>query len=104
MENLSSKKITLATVKSFIKKNKESLLINVKSRFDGMTDGVEQVEGGFVKAVETTNHSENTLGIAGAWFVGQSRDYFRFFENIGGDMIGIDVSNSCGRFVIAIKK
>ncbi len=104
MENLATKKITLATVKSFVKKNRESLLINLKSRFDGMTDGVEMVKGGFIKAEATERNPDHTLGINRAWFVGQSRDYFRFYESIAENMIGIEVSNACGSFVIAIKK
>jgi hypothetical protein len=71
-----TKRITLATVKSFIKKNIDNLYINKKSSFDGMTDCVERLAGGFGKAVRTTEHVEHTNGIKGAWFVGSSRDYF----------------------------
>jgi len=98
------KKITLATIKSFIKKNEGKLFINVKSRFDGMTDGVESQHGGFVAAVQTEDHKSYCLGIKGAWFVGQSRDYFTAYDNLAGDMTGFEVSNSCGRFILAVKK
>lgn len=101
---ITTKKITLATVKKFIRENKDKLYINVKSSFDGMTDCVESLNGGFVKALETTDHLDHTQGIKGAWFVGQSRDYFTKYDNIGGDMTGIEVSNSCGSFVLAIHK
>jgi hypothetical protein len=100
------KKITLATVKKFIRDNRDQLYINVKSSFDGMTDCVESLHDGFVKASEDTDtHTkEHTLGIKGAWFVGQSRDYFSPYDNIGKDMTGIEVSNSCGSFVLAIPR
>lgn len=105
MNTLAAKKITLATVKKFIKENWDKLLINVKSSFDGMTDCVECLHEGFHKPKpDTDKHTqEHTLGIHGAWFVGQSRDYFRPYDNIGGDMTGIEVSNSCGHFILAIR-
>lgn len=36
------KKITRATIKSFVKKNKDQLYISNKSDFDGMVDGVTE--------------------------------------------------------------
>lgn len=97
-----TKKITLATVKSFIKVNRKDLLINVKSSFDGMTDCVERVAGGFVPAKDDTEMPlENCLGIKGAWFVGQSRDYFSVYNE--DSYTGIKVSNSCGSFILAVK-
>ncbi len=98
-----NKKITRSTVKKFIRENEGNLYINVKSSFDGMTDGCEDQKEGFVKAQPCENH-EYTLGIKGAWFVGNSRDYFTQYDNIGGDMTGIEVSNCCGRFILAIRK
>lgn len=94
-------KITLATVKSFIRKN-EALFILCKSSFDGMTDGVETIRGArFEPAVKTTRFVENTLGIEGAWVVGGSRNYFRPF--ISDEFVGIEVFNCCGSFVLAVK-
>ncbi len=94
-------KTTKATVKSFIRRNEGNLFINVKSSFDGMTDCCEPLHDGFVKANKTEEFSERTLGIAGAWFVGQSRDYFTPY-NVNG-YNGYEVSNSCGHFIIAVK-
>jgi len=101
------KKITLSTVKSFITKNRENLFINVKSNFDGMTDCVQPKDGGFDKA--TSNNAElgtqmydATMGIAGAWFVRGSRDYFTAYED--EKFIGFEVYNSCGCCILAIKK
>lgn len=104
MTTTTTKKITMATVKSFVRKNSGNLFINVKSSFDGMTDCCESLYDGFVKAQQDTDHPSHTLGIKGAWFVGDSRDYFQPYDNIAGDMTGIEVSNSCGHFILAIIK
>ncbi len=94
-------KITKATVKSFIKKNIDDMYINVRSGFDGMTDGLESRNQGFVKAEVDEDHSKNTLGIKGAWFVNGGRDYFTAYEKDG--LKGIEVANSCGYFTLAIR-
>ncbi len=96
------KRITLATIKSFINKNRDDLLIKVGSRFDGMTDCVEQVEDNFSKAQVTEFMSQHTLGIQGAWFVGNSRDHFSAFET--DDLKGFEVYNACGSFILATAK
>lgn len=95
-----NKKFTLATVKSFIRNNRPDLYIQVKSSFDGMTDMVESVAGGFVPAKEDKDHTDCTLGIKGAWFVGDSRDYFSYYKEDTWE--GIKVSNSCGSFILAV--
>ena len=95
------KKITLATLKSFIKKNKENLFINVTSSFDGMTDGIESRYGGFEKAIVTDSKNIYTQGVKNAYFVGGSRDYFQAYEANG--MTGFKVRNCCGAFILAIK-
>lgn len=98
------KKITLSTVKSFIRKNSDSLLINIESHFDGMQDCVASVNSGFIVATKDERewNQRNTLGVAGAWFVGSSRDYFTAFET--ENMAGIEVSNCCGSFTLAVQK
>lgn len=104
------KKATIATVKSFIRKNADQAFINVKSSFDGMTDSVESLNGGFKplqknerQGVFTTDHKSNpSLGFNGVWFVGSSRDYVQPYEN--DNMQGYEVSNSCGSWIIAIRK
>jgi len=98
------KKITLATIKSFIRKNKSNLFLNVKSSFDGMTDCIEFRNYGFnpIKNTEwAQNNHKHTMGIQGAWFVGQSRDYFSEYSKNG--FFGYEVSNCCGSFVLAVK-
>lgn len=97
------KKITLASVKSFVKKNANKLYIDVRSSFSGYTDGIESVNSGFTLAEIKPNVNYNyNLGIDGAWFVGSSRDYFQAWEN--ETMAGIKVYNSCGSFILATKK
>ncbi len=102
------KKITLSTVKAFVKKHRTNLLINVKSSFDGMTDCVQQLSNEFQPATDdktvskSSSYYDATLGINGIWLVRGSRDYFQPFEN--ETLTGISVSNSCGHFIIAINK
>lgn len=43
-----------------------------------------------------------TLGIREAWFVGRSRDSFKKYED--NNYTGVEVYNSCGSFVLAVKK
>lgn len=78
----------------------ENLQIRTKSSFNGMTDGLDYKDSGFAKATTTERSLEHTLGIDGAWFVGQSRDYCTLFDN--GQFTGIEVSNCCGHFIIGI--
>lgn len=95
------KKITLATLKSFVRKNSGKLHINVKSAFDGMTDCCESQQGGFQPAQPTERNVSNTLGILGAWIVRGSRDYFHTYND--GTFKGIEVYNCCGKFILAVK-
>lgn len=103
MNNLKAKnKITLATFKSFVKKNRENLLVKVGSSFSGMTDMCEPVDDHFTPA-EDNDHfpTKNSLGIGGIYLVGSSRDRFRYFEN--ENLVGIEVYNACGNFTVAVK-
>lgn len=96
-----SKKATVATVKSFVRKNRQSLLVKTTSSFDGTVDGVRQCEDlGFSPAV-TADHVEHTMGVQGAWLVGGSRDYIKPFRE--GGFEGYEVYNCCGNFRVAVK-
>ena len=99
---MKTSKITLATVKSFIRKNQANLYIQNLSRFNGMSDMVEATLDGFTKAEIKLSSTNNDLGINGAWFVGRSNDYFTPFDSIA--FTGIHVYNSCGSFNLAIIK
>ena len=98
------KKITKATFKSFINKNRENLYILVKSRFDGMVDCVTDNPDRMFKKAEKNDYmsQEHNLGINGLWIVGGGRDWFSHFEN--EHYVGLEYSNCCGSAVIAIKK
>ena len=94
-------KPTLATVKSFIRRNAGNLYIKCTSRFDGMVDGVEfNKDAQWQKAELDSNMAENTLGIRGAWFVRQSRDSIS--PKVDGAFVGYHVYNCCGSFDIGI--
>jgi len=95
------KKITKATLKSFIRKNKEKLFINVKSEFDGMTDGLESRHEGFVKAhYDTAVDPKYCLGVSGVWMT--HRNYFYPYND--GTFEGIEYMNCCGSAILAVKK
>ncbi len=100
---MTTKKITLATIKAFIKKNRATLLIEQTSRFYGMSDCVETCMGHSFGPAQPADHAcENNLGIAGVWFVFGSRDYF---EVIDSDKVtGYRVYNCCGSFNIGVSK
>lgn len=116
MTTAAAKKITVATVKSFIRKNRSNLLINVESSFDGMADGVRDTgsrefhpivardywdsEAG--RYVEASQDCSNTLGIRGVWLVGGSRNSLSRFEN--DKVQGFRVYNCCGAWTVAVAK
>lgn len=114
MDLTKKKKITLATVKSFINKNKgKGLVIKAKSSFDGMVDCVMPIKDAIWLTVEAdkvntkpgedaTMGEQRTFGIDGAWFVGDSRDYFTVVTTPEGWQ-GIEVWNCCGSFVLAVR-
>jgi hypothetical protein len=96
-------KITLATVKRFVKANRETLLISTRSHFDGMIDCVTGCADKSFSPVQAPEHNhENTLGIKGAWLVFGSRDRFSAFET--DELTGIEVYNCCGHFVLAVAR
>jgi len=97
-----SKKITRATIKSFIKKNRDNLYIKNQSSFNGMTDGVDPCHDQSIsKAGSTDKNNQYNLGIPGAWFVGSSRDSFYYSEI--GSFKGYEVYNCVGTFYLLIK-
>ena len=96
-----AKKITLATLKSFIRKAGENLHVMTKTQFDGMEDCVVSTgDREFTKARYTNEFLEHTLGVRGVWLVGGSRNSFSAFER--GGFRGIHVYNCCGSFDVAV--
>ncbi|MEY5020578.1 MAG: hypothetical protein RJA91_113 [Pseudomonadota bacterium] len=96
------KKITKATIKSFIKKNSGKVYIQLESKFDGMIDGIRSINDRFSIAQPESKNEKYTFGISGAWFVGHSRDYFKAYED--EQFSGYYIYNSCGSFILATKK
>lgn len=97
-------KITMATVKSFIRKNEGKLYIRTKSSFDGMVDGVRDCpdrDWSLALAPDAGHNHSNQLGIHGAWFVGGSRDYLQPITD--GEFTGFHVYNCCGSFDLAVR-
>lgn len=84
-------KPTIATLKSFVRKNRSQLLVKAKSSFDGMTDCVQFDKGANFKTAEDTDLSvSNTLGIRGLWIVGGSGNWVSSSEN--DDMCSFEVA------------
>lgn len=100
------RKATMATVKSFIRKNEGRIYISFRSSFSGMSDCVEQcADRGFSLAQKTEDHMAHTHGLRGAWFVGSSRDTISRMETeINGQRAdGFHIYNCCGSFdIVAI--
>lgn len=96
-------RLTLASLKKFVRDNREGLHIKVRSDFDAMTDCVQQNPNSTFRPVEadTFRSQEHTLGIRGAWLVLGSRDYFKAYEEEG--FKGIEVYNCCGSFILATR-
>jgi hypothetical protein len=104
MEQLKqTEKITMATLKSFAKRNSTRIHYKVKSSFDGQTDMVEDVSDATWKLSKLIpGNSYYRSGIDGIYTVGSSRDYLKLYED--PIWIGIEVSNCCGCSILAIKK
>jgi hypothetical protein len=102
------KKITLSTIKSFIRNNKDNLYVKTKSSFDGMTDGIEQVKDSFrlVPCENIDFENKDTFGINGAWFVGGGRNNFEKVDVITKESFfeGFQISNCCGTFQLVKSK
>lgn len=99
------KKITRATFKSFVNKNRDKLLAKVNSSFDGMTDGIVYVKDAEYAPAKKANvdyANENNLGFSAIWLVGSSRDYFTLIDN--EKYFGYSVYNCCGSFEVVIEK
>ena len=102
LREIKPKKITRSTIKSFIRKNKDNLYIKTQSSFNGMTDGVDPCHDQTIsKASYTDKNNQYNLGVAGAWFVGSSRDYFNYSEI--GPFKGYEIYNCCGKFYLLTK-
>jgi hypothetical protein len=96
------KKLTLTTIKSFIKREVTAgrLYIKKKSDFDGMVDCVMSCDSDWKKVDSFNFEEKNTYGIHGAWFIG--RDLINTYSD--DTFIGYEVYNCCGSFLLAFKR
>ena len=94
-------KITMATVKSFIRKNTDNLYLKKINSYDSMCDGVnERAAHGFTQVALNPQAHANKLGIDGAWCTPGGNLLTEYNDGI---FKGFDVYNCCGHFVIAVK-
>lgn len=110
-----TRKITVATVKAFIRRNRHRLLVNTRSTFDGMQDMVVANDRqGWAPAEVATQYDEKTgefvpvnedsprsLGLQGIWFVGDSGDRCQRVEKDG--VHGYEVNNCCGSWQVGVR-
>lgn len=101
LHKVKTKRITVTTVRAFIRKNQGKIFINVKLIFDGMQDGMAAKNEGFLPATETTDNVENTFGIMNAWFT-SGTNYIVYYDS--ENYTGFSISNACAHFILAIKK
>lgn len=112
------KKITRATVKSFIRRHRDHLFIRVDSQLDGNDDckrpihGAtferakvsylrEEITGEFADEFKGELLYELTLGVEGASFSGGRRDAYSAYQRDGYE--GIEVFNHMRSFVLAVR-
>ena len=98
-----TRKITMATLKSFAKRNAGNLYCKTLSDFDGMVGMVEDVKDEFSKTkVDLNDSGYYNTGIQGIYTVGRGGDYCSEFED--DTFYGIKVYNACGSSILAVKK
>lgn len=94
--------LTMRNIKTFIKNNRESLLISeLKKWGEPANDGEPTASIGFKTPKKDTAHPVYTLGIKGAWFMGHGCDYYYSYSANG--KTGYEVFNGCAHFVLAIE-
>ena len=99
---IETKKITLATLKSFAKRNEGKIFAKGLSSFDGMTDCVQGNKNAHWYSTSITDEKGYyQTGIKGIYTVGSNRDYFTLYND--SDFIGIEVYNCCGTSILAVK-
>lgn len=104
-----TKKITLATLKKFIRDNENKLLIMELSKFDGQVDSITfcydpRWEPAYIdkELLERKSTVNNTLGINGVWITKGSKNYYYPYQD--AFYTGIKVSNCTGSFILAVER
>lgn len=98
LELRNKKKITKATLNSFIK-NATVLYVEKGASFDGQFDCIMPSRDRSLKLIED---KKDAIGYRGVYCVGNGGDYFEIVER--KEYYGINVSNSCGNGTILTKK
>ena len=94
------KKITKSTINSFIRKNRDCVLVKTLSQFDGMVDCVMPQESDFTKMqfiLDSEGKEHPSVRSARLY----SGSVYTSYENNG--MVGYEIDDSCGTYIIAIK-
>lgn len=94
-----AKRITRATLKSFIRKNIANLYTIEFSTFNGMIDCVDKGLQKLTKEKEYDFTQEYTLGLHNIWLCGH--DGYEEYEYQG--MKGIYIYNCCGSYAVLTK-
>lgn len=98
-----TKRITLATIKSWMKKNEGRIYVQERSRFDGSIDAVSYHEAPeFNLAQPSYNPHKNNFNMRGVWFVFGGGDCYTPYDD--GKFQGYEVYNCCGSFILATLK
>lgn len=96
------KKITKATLKSFIKKNLNNILVGYKSSFNSMSDMIEETKCNFSKLnIDKYDEKKSTLGLFNL-HLHVDRLYIENFET--SEYKGYNVYSCCGEYNIVIVK
>jgi hypothetical protein len=95
------RKITKATFKSFIKKNRDKLHIKITGILNPIEDGMDFKKSEFEPAKSINKYLDYTLGIEGIYLVDFRRgNYFKPYKD--DNFTGIEVSNCCTYFTVAV--
>jgi hypothetical protein len=96
------RKTTLATVKSFIRKNFAGDNLWIKPLTNSIMDeGTYSIKADFKKVLSINPENPHTQGIEGLWFVGVSGNYFNAYND--GTYEGYEVYNCCGSCLLVKK-
>lgn len=94
------KKITRATVKSFIRRHRDHLFVMSISSFDGQEDARMAFDKPEFLSVEVWDvNNQRTLGVEGVYF----RENTSFKAYSGHGFEGFEVSHSGADFVLAVR-
>lgn len=97
-----TKKITKATFKSFVKKNIANLYAVCFSDFDGMCDCVMPTERKLMKVTSFDfSRGYGDCGMPNVWLCGGGDDFFNEITYKG--MHGIECFNCCGSWAVLTK-